>query len=105
MSNTTEQVFNLKVGELFLIKEVTGAAGWATSINDIYLAGKVISEVFPELSPVKNKDELNLPAPEFKLTTKQLEVVKKAIKYSVEKGQLFPGPYVVTVLEVFKLVD
>ena len=52
MANKT---LNLKLGELFLVREVVGAAGWAVTVNDIYTGGKLLNDVFPEGTPIKTK--------------------------------------------------
>ena len=97
--------YNLSLGAVFLIKEVAGAPGWATTINDIYTAGKVVSEVLPEITPIKDKAELDNPGPVFELNEKQFDCVKKALKYSIEKGYLLPNKYSVQVLEAFRLTE
>lgn len=102
MANKT---LNLKLGELFLVREVVGAAGWAVTINDIYMGGKLLNDVFPEGTPIKTKEELDNAVASFDLTEKQVEVVKKALKHSIEKGVLFPSKYVASVLDTFGMVE
>ena len=102
MANKT---LNLKLGELFLVREVVGAAGWAVTINDIYMGGKLLNDVLPEGTPIKTKEELDNAVASFDLTEKQVEVVKKALKYSIEKGVLFPSKYVASVLDTFGMVE
>ena len=87
------------------MREVVGTAGWAVTVNDIYTGGKLINEVFPEPAAVKSKEELENEAPAFDLTKNQLDVVKKAIKFNIEKGQLFPTKYVSSILEKLGLVE
>ena len=102
MANKT---LNLKLGELFLVREVVGAAGWAVTVNDIYMGGKLLNDVFPEGTPIKTKEELDGVVDSFEVTEKQLELIKKALKHSIEKGVLFPSKYVASVLDTFGMVE
>ena len=102
MANKT---LNLKLGELFLVREVVGAAGWAVTVNDIYTGGKLLNDVFPEGTPIKTKEELDGTVASFEVTDKQMDIIKKALKYSIEKGVLFPSKYVASVLDTFGMVE
>lgn len=99
------KTLNLKLGELFLVREVVGAAGWAVTINDIYMGGKLLNDVLPEGTPIKTKEELDGTVASFELTDKQVEIVKKALKFSIERGVLFPSKYVTSVLDNFGMVE
>jgi hypothetical protein len=102
MANKT---LNLKLGELFLVREVVGSAGWAVTINDIYMGGKLLNDVIPEGTPIKAKEELDVIGAPFEVTDKQADIIKKALKYSIEKGVLFPSKYVASVLDTFGMVE
>ncbi len=102
MANKT---LNLKLGELFLVREVVGSAGWAITINDIYMGGKLLNDVIPEGTPIKAKEELDVTVAPFEVTDKQADIIKKALKYSIEKGVLFPSKYVASVLDTFGMVE
>ena len=51
------------------------------------------------------KEELDGAVASFEVTDKQADIIKKAIKYSIEKGVLFPSKYVASVLDTFGMVE
>ncbi len=99
----TEKIFKLKLGSVYLIKEVISAPGWALTTGEMYTAGKIVTEIIPDLALIQNKEELDKDGPVFTLSDKQFDAAKKAIKYSVEKGFLIPNKYTVEVFDAFNL--
>lgn len=61
-----------------LLTEVLGATGWANSLRDMYLAGKLLDEL---------EQHTDLPD----LSDQNKELCRKAVKHFVEKGAIPPS--------------
>jgi hypothetical protein len=105
-TETTGKIFKLKVSGVLLLREILPAPGWAVTLANAYLAGKLQAEVLPDIKgPITTREEFEKDAPEFTLTDKQVEVIKLALKNAVEKGLVFPGSNLNTILELFGITE
>ena len=114
----TQQVLNLT-------RQILAAPGWAKTVEDIYLGGKMLTEILPaldETSWVKTDAEQRalpkaaraayeekdrkwatkeIPLP---LTQKHVELVKKAFEHCASTGALGPSPYINELIKAFGLI-
>lgn len=130
MSKQATKSYTITQQALNLVRQLVNAKGWATTIEDIYLGGKLLAKDLPQLEPldwVKTEAEIvkmsdderkaylerdnawgNKPV-EVKLTTAQVAVIKRAFTYFTDESgkakQLGPNTYLFELIEVLGLCD
>lgn len=115
---------NLTQGAVRYLRDMLASTGWAKSINDIILGGGLLVDVLPEPSepptttPVEREaaDQARirllahtadvkawaaLPVPEFDVTEKQRDCIRRCIKHFAELGNIPPTPQAYVLLTAF----
>ena len=115
---------NLTQGAVRYLRDMLASTGWAKSINDIILGGGLLVDVLPEpseppvITPVEREaaDQARirlaahtanvktwsaLPVPEFDVTEKQRDCIRRCIKHFAEQGSIPPTPQAFVLLTAF----
>jgi hypothetical protein len=106
--------YTLTQQALNLLRQIAAAPGWAKTIDEIYLGGKLIAETLPANDPVDwVKTDVEIAAMNarqkeaylakdrkwvttektFSLTEKENAALKKAFEYVVAEGKLGASPH------------
>ena len=126
----SKQTYILSQQAVNLVRQLVNAKGWATTIEDIYIGGKMLVKDLPQLDPLDwllSEDKILKLSPEervaylakdeawgqkpfaFDLADKQVDIVKRAFKFFVEESgkakQLGPNPFLFEIVETFGLMD
>ena len=110
---------------LNLARQIISAVGWAKSVDDIYIGGKLLAETFPEndsLDWIKPDEEVRLMTKAqrqayvekdrkwastlktFAVSEKEKAAFKKAFEHFASEGKLGPNEYISELIVAFKLV-
>lgn len=107
-----------------LLRQILNAEGWAKTIDDIYIGGKLLDQVIPELDDLswvktpaqlaalsESDREAYLAADkawvstikEFDMTAKQVAATKRAFETLTSTGKLGPNRHLSEIIETFGL--
>lgn len=127
MSNPKTPTLTIQISQqsLNLVRQIIAGAGWAKSVEDIYIGGMMLSDDgLPEVAPtdwVKTSDEIKVMSPEEKLdylkadknwadtqitltvTDKQVKVFTKAFEHFCAGGTLAPNRFFNEIITAFGL--
>ena len=108
---------------LNLVRQIIAGAGWAKTVTDIYIGGKMLADGgLPELSPidwVKTPEQISQMTPEqrasyqnqdkiwadtqieLSLSGAQIAVFTKAFEFFCKEGNFSPNKYFVEIITAF----
>lgn len=92
----------LKAQSLFLLRQIIGLPGTATTIQEIYTGGKLLATL-PKGEPGATVEAMNAPV-EVELSLDERAFVKKAFEFALSKQALPASEYANDIIEVLELV-
>jgi len=98
---------NMSQGAVNLLRNIISGTGWAKTTQDIILGGGLLADTrLPEYENIPTEKKAAMewakaPAPEFEVSEKEREAVKRAITHFCTQGALPIGLASAELLKVF----
>ena len=130
MDKTNSSTITISQQSLNLIRQIVGAQGWSKNISDIYVGGKLLVEVFPNLDDLswlsseedivkmsheervaylKKDKEWGEKKMTFIVTDIEIDVIKRAFRYfantAASAKKLGPSLYFFELIIAFDIKD
>ena len=90
-----------------MLRSIIEGNGWAKTTSDIIHGGGLLAKGrLPDVGPLPEADVdakafAEKPAPEFEVSEKEREAIKRAIKFFAESGNIKPSSFSLEVLLAF----
>lgn len=93
----------LKAQSVLILRQIISLPGAATTIDEIYMGGRLLAVVLPTIVPTNVEAEMDRPK-EIELTLNERTFCKKAFEFALSKQALPASEYANDILESLEFV-